>query len=331
MNTPFSPDSSHIRAREDGLTGKIVYTPLPGYSEETVWSFKRSGPVTSSVPLSNRNSNLSWLKEDVIALRLGSEDGDSEVLVNCPELPLRGASVEEVGPHAVADTKFYRERVYSVPLQSYVYLSGGRWERILEALQKRTLYLAALRFWQFIGPFSSVEEQYRSEERPYMDLVGYPFVPTEVDCALKTSERYYTKHNVSIFEHLVNFEIEKRVRIVEETEEFVLICPYVSEYPYEMMLIPKASQSSFERMSPAERASCAHSLSTAFRSVKNALGDVECNILWYNAPYDGRRHLHFRWYIRIIPDVRMPGMRHGVQLVPYCPVAPEDAATRLRQ
>jgi len=325
------PDTSWMTAREDKLSGNVVYTAKPGTSVETVWTSTRGNMETSAVSPRVTPSSPAQFSEDHISLRLPNDNNEPEVFVHMEETPAAETSVSEVGPHAHADAPFHRERVYSFPLERYANLSYSRLERILEALQKRSVYLASHRSLQYIAPFASPLEHYEGAYAPHTDLIASPFVPADIERALETARQYYTSHGVSIFEHIVTLERGEGLRILFENDEAVVFCPFVSEFPYEIMIMPKEPQPSFDRISKTQRERWAQALSKALRSVKRALGGVECALLWYNAPHNGEGHLYFRWYMRVIPDVRTPHLPYQETPFSICPVAPEDAAHWLRE
>ena len=322
-----------FEVREDGLTGKVVHTALAGTSPVEVWSAARSAPHTSDSPRNAHTLAPEDVKEEDTTLTLYNREETPEVKAVKHADYTTVPGVSGAGPHARAGAPLYKESVYSFPTREFASLSYTRLERLLSAVQKRTIALAADRTNRYITFRYGTERQTAGHESPVprFEITASPFVPFSDKTVLENARAYWQAHRASLFEHLETFELTERLRVVFETEDVLVFCPYVSEYPYEMMLMPKTARPSFERMPVNQRADWARTVAKALRAVKSALHTSDFSLLTRTAPSDGKGYLYFRWYMRIIPEISTPGGSRGPAQFQTCPVAPEDAARRLRE
>ena len=123
---------------------------------------------------------------------------------------------------------------------------------------------------------------------------------------------------------LVQEEVRRRERIVAIDDEAVLLAPYASRGPFQMMLVPRRPRTRFE----AEGASGAALLHDALTRLRRRLGASPPLNLWVRTAPRGADA--FCWRIDIVPRLtHLAGLELGVG-VNLCVVAPEQAAQELR-
>jgi UDPglucose--hexose-1-phosphate uridylyltransferase len=130
-------------------------------------------------------------------------------------------------------------------------------------------------------------------------------------------------HN--LLEDLVAEEVRLGERIVAIDEEAVLMAPYGSRVPFQMMLAPRAPRGRFED----EGATGAALLHDGLRRLARHFGSSPPLNLWVRTAPRGAEH--FCWRIDVAPRLtHLAGLElsTGVSLNI---VAPEDAAAVLRE
>ena len=119
-------------------------------------------------------------------------------------------------------------------------------------------------------------------------------------------------------------EVRRRDRLVAIDGEAALICPWASRWPYELRLIPRSTTARFE-----EDDRGAALLHRGLRALARSIGPgVGLNLWVRTAP---RSTEEFRWHLDIAPRVSTQG---GIELgtgVDLNTVAPERAASQLRE
>jgi UDPglucose--hexose-1-phosphate uridylyltransferase len=128
----------------------------------------------------------------------------------------------------------------------------------------------------------------------------------------------------NLLEDLVQVEVRHRERIVAIDGEAVLLCPYASQRPFQLLLAPRRRRERFQDDGPTGAALLHRGLSLLHRR----FGASPPLSLWVRtAPRDAQR---FCWRIDVVPRLtHAAGLELGTGLR-LNPVAPEQAAAELR-
>ncbi len=161
-------------------------------------------------------------------------------------------------------------------------------------------------------------------EHTHAQLLALPFVPANVARERERFAAYHQRTNGShLLEDVLVEEVRRRDRLVAIDGEAALICPWASRWPYELRLIPRSSQARFE---DDERG--AELLGRGLRALMQVVGAGVGLNLWVRTAPRGTEE--FCWHIDITPRASTAG---GIELgtgVDLNPVAPEAAASQLR-
>jgi UDPglucose--hexose-1-phosphate uridylyltransferase len=124
----------------------------------------------------------------------------------------------------------------------------------------------------------------------------------------------------------VEAEVAAQVRIVEETEHFVVFHPFASRVPFETWIAPKHHQPSFGQVSSAELAALAQVLRKTLLGLDDALGNPDFNYILHSAPTEDETKPYYRWHIQILPRVTaIAGFELGSGIY-ITTVVPEESA-----
>jgi UDPglucose--hexose-1-phosphate uridylyltransferase len=159
----------------------------------------------------------------------------------------------------------------------------------------------------------------------HAQLYALPFVPAAI---ARERERFgaYAVRTMggNLLGDLVQEEVRLRDRIVAIDDEAVLMAPYASRVPFQLMLAPRRSQARFEDDGPTGAAL----LHDALRRLRDRLGASPPLNLWIRTAPRGADS--FCWRIDIVPRLtHLAGLELGTG-VNLCVVAPEVAAQELR-
>jgi UDPglucose--hexose-1-phosphate uridylyltransferase len=123
---------------------------------------------------------------------------------------------------------------------------------------------------------------------------------------------------------LVQEEVRRRDRVVAVDDDAVLLAPYASQQPFQLMLVPRRPRARFEDDGPTGAAL----LADALRRLREHLGAVPPLNLWVRSAPRGADS--FCWHIDVVPRLcHLAGLELGTG-VHLCVVAPERAAAELR-
>jgi UDPglucose--hexose-1-phosphate uridylyltransferase len=122
----------------------------------------------------------------------------------------------------------------------------------------------------------------------------------------------------------VQEEVRRRERLVAIDDEAVLLAPYGSRLPYQLMLAPRRPRARFEEEGPTAAAL----LHDALGRLARRLGASPPLNLWVRTAPRGAEH--YCWRIDVVPRlVHLAGLELGTG-VGLNIVAPEQAAAELR-
>lgn len=183
--------------------------------------------------------------------------------------------------------------------------------------------LPGLRYSQAV--VNSGREAGASLSHPHGQLMSTPFVPGETASEMAGFARF--QGNCLLCATL-DAEEEAQHRVVDADERVVVINPFWSGTPYEMLIVPRAHGPHLYRAEPEDLAAVGRSIHVALSAMRANLGDVAYNIMFHSAPY--RVSGDYHWHVHVVPKVTTRG---GFELgsgVLINVVPPEQAANELR-
>ena len=159
----------------------------------------------------------------------------------------------------------------------------------------------------------------------HAQLYALPFVPSIVARERERFGAYATQTmGGNLLADLVQEEVRLRERIVAIDDEAVLMAPYGSRLPYQLLLAPRAPRMRFEDDGPTGAAL----LHEGLQRLARALGASPPLNLWVRTAPRGADH--FCWRIDVLPRLtHMAGLELGAG-VHLNVIAPEQAAAALR-
>lgn len=169
-----------------------------------------------------------------------------------------------------------------------------------------------------------------SLEHSHSQLIVTSIVPGTVQEELDGARRFYEYRGRSIFADMIRQELVGRERVVAESPNYVVFCPYASRFPFETWIVPKFDASHYETIERSRLDELGIVLKTTLAKLEQALDDPPYNYVLHSAPFNVPALSHFRWHIEILPRLtRLGGFEWGSGVV-INPVPPEEAASYLR-
>ena len=160
----------------------------------------------------------------------------------------------------------------------------------------------------------------------HAQLYALDFVPAAVARERERFGAYATRTmGGNLLADLVQEEVRRRERLVAVDDEAVLLAPYASRLPFQLMIAPRRPRARFEDDGPL----AAGLVHDALIRLRRRLGGMPPLNLWVRTAPRGADH--FCWRIDILPRlVHLAGLELGTG-VHLCVVAPEQAAAELRE
>jgi UDPglucose--hexose-1-phosphate uridylyltransferase len=158
----------------------------------------------------------------------------------------------------------------------------------------------------------------------HAQIYALPFVPAQIARERERFGAYATRTmGGNLLGDLVQEEVRRRERIVAVDDEAVLMAPYASRLPFQLLLAPRRPQPRFE-----DDDTGAAMLHDALNRLARRFGSPPPLNLWVRTAPPGADH--FGWRIDILPRLtHLAGLEMGAG-VNLNIVSPEQAAAELR-
>ena len=167
-----------------------------------------------------------------------------------------------------------------------------------------------------------------SLEHGHWQIIAISFIPDVVEKEVAGTQEYIKKKGKCPYCEIVKYEKEEGKRIISENENFIVIAPYASQYPYECWIIPKEHQERFEELKEENVASLTKILKTLIVKYEREFNFPPYNIVVHTLPIYDTRNYH--WHFEIAPRLTVAaGFELGTGVY-INPVPPELAASVLR-
>jgi len=165
----------------------------------------------------------------------------------------------------------------------------------------------------------------------HSQLIALPIIPKRVMEEMHGCREYYRFRDRCLFCDLVVQEMDQKVRIVEETGEFLAFSPYAPRFPFETWIVPKRHQCAYEMIEGDQAKSLAAVFRRTLRRLNLALENPPFNFIVHSAPFQERAADFFHWHIEIMPKLtKVAGFEWGSGFY-INPTPPEESAKFLRE
>jgi UDPglucose--hexose-1-phosphate uridylyltransferase len=159
---------------------------------------------------------------------------------------------------------------------------------------------------------------------PHGQILGLPFVPGEILEEERAFERF---KGGCILCATIDAERVDNKRVVLESEHAVVVTPYWSGSPYELLIIPESHDAHLTDSSDDVLTAIGIAIRDSIRMLNNTLGDVAYNLVFHTAPSHHAGNFH--WHVHLWPKLTTTaGFEKGTGVLINI-VPPEDAAFEL--
>jgi len=169
-----------------------------------------------------------------------------------------------------------------------------------------------------------------SLEHPHSQIVGAPVVPWHLRHQYDVATQHYDERGRNLYQDMVEFEMERGIRVVHESESFVEMHPYASRRPFETWIVPKNASASFTRVPDDELRLFGIALRDALQRLYTGLNNPDFNHVLHTAARGDENEPHLCWHLRIYPRLTaVAGFEIGSGIHINTSV-PEDTALFMR-
>ncbi len=171
----------------------------------------------------------------------------------------------------------------------------------------------------------------------HSDLIALPATPVRIKQKLNGAREYYEYKERCLFCDIIQQEIEMADRLIFQSGKFVVIAPYASRFPFEILVMPKRHSFSYKLIDNDEISDLAGVLKKIIKIMYTSFEDPPYNMILNDSPnllpkknYWMTIKQDYHWHIEITPRIyRRTGFELGTGFY-INRIAPEKAAHRLR-
>jgi UDPglucose--hexose-1-phosphate uridylyltransferase len=175
---------------------------------------------------------------------------------------------------------------------------------------------------------------------PHTQLIATPVTPLTLVEELDAAKEHYRDKERCLFCDLIHQELDSGHRVVIAADQFVVLAPFASRFPFELFIAPRNHHHSFAEAGDDMLYHLAVVMKETLLRIKKCLKDPPYNFVIHTIPNVKARHKHgsdwetieldYHWHIEFIPRLtQVAGFEWGTGFY-INPTAPEDAAKYLR-
>jgi UDPglucose--hexose-1-phosphate uridylyltransferase len=170
-------------------------------------------------------------------------------------------------------------------------------------------------------------------------VLATPVLPRRLEMELRWSKHYYERKERCLYCDMLHQEREGGTRLVEETPDAVLFCPFAPRAPFEAWIVPTRHAHRFEdaddplldRLAPLLRRTLRRieQLAPGFNLALHTGPNEQSPAVW-GRPWESLAD-DFHWHIEVLPRADGAARLSREEEFVLTPIPPEEAARRLRQ
>ncbi|MBI5286798.1 MAG: galactose-1-phosphate uridylyltransferase [Deltaproteobacteria bacterium] len=230
-----------------------------------------------------------------------------------------------IGAHEVIiESPDHRDTLSSIPEKQF--------EEVFWAYRDRIIDLKKDPRFRYILIFKNHGEAAgASLEHPHSQLIALPIIPKRVAEELDGSLEYYNYKERCVFCDMIRQEEMQGMRVVSENQDFLATAPYAPKSPFEIWILPKKHEASFENAQKHHYENLAKLFSSTLKRMDKVLNSPPYNFILHTSPLrDGAEH-HYHWHFEIMPTlIKVAGFEWGSGFY-INPTPPEESAKFLRE
>jgi UDPglucose--hexose-1-phosphate uridylyltransferase len=210
-------------------------------------------------------------------------------------------------------------------------LPDEQFARVLRAYRERVIAHARNPEYVYAMVFKNVgAEAGASLAHLHSQIVATPIVPDAIRSELEEAANFYRRDHRCVYCDLIRRERGLGVRLVAETDRFVVLSPFAPRVAYELWVMPTTHDSRYEVTDDAALAELAKLILRILRAVDGVLGKPAYNLHLHTGPLRAVNLPYYHWHIEVTPRTARPA---GFEWGSGCfinAVLPERAATEVR-
>jgi len=224
------------------------------------------------------------------------------------------------GAHEILiETRHHDKEYFSMP--------EGDIALIIKALKDRYQKLMEIPDINYVTIFKNKGQRAgASLVHPHMQIIAAPLFPEVISEEMQESEDFYKKAKECGQCMIMKNELKSGKRVVIRNKDWIVICPFISKWPYQTTILPKRHYSDMTQMTDSEMNSLAKVMKKLFTGYSKLFHDPPYNIMYHNFPQSDFWHFHIHVYTRLVTHAGFEFFGLNVNITP-----PENAKRELKK
>lgn len=217
-------------------------------------------------------------------------------------------------------------------LQSISQLDKEKVSLVFKAYRNR------IRFWlneqsaKYVVVFKNVgHDAGASLSHSHSQIIATDIIPTDVQRTADRMRAFYHQEGKCLYCSMIEDELEQKIRVIEETPDFLAFCPFASRLPSQICITSKSHQSRFDDLADDAIDQLSWLAHRQIRRLEKRYPETPYNFVIHTAPSCSTDTPEFHWRMELFPRLtKVAGFEWGSECY-INPLAPEDAARELRR
>ncbi|MDY4129610.1 DUF4931 domain-containing protein [Peptostreptococcus porci] len=137
---------------------------------------------------------------------------------------------------------------------------------------------------------------------PHTQIISLNIIPPEVQKELDIAEDYYAKNKESLYDNIVNEELEYENRVVFDGKYFIVFVPYATRYSGEIRIVQK-DKTNFDKLSGVYIDELSFIIGNLFGKWGEYQGEIPFNMIIHTCPVGEKYRDIYRTHFHIIPRI----------------------------
>jgi len=205
-------------------------------------------------------------------------------------------------------------------------------EEMFLAIQRRYLVYAKNDLVEYVmaiynhGPVAGA-----SIEHGHAQLFSSSIVPSLIVKEKHGSEKYFELNGVCVYCDMIEHEKKEKIRMLAETDSFVMFNFFASRFPFEIWIVPKKHSSNFEIAGYSIIRDLSKIMRLGLDMLNETLNDPPLNFFIHSLPTTSENADYYHWHLEIAPRVTGYGGYEIGSGVIIDITSPEECAKYLKQ
>lgn len=227
--------------------------------------------------------------------------------------------------------------------QQLWHASDAQIEQFLQLIASRILDLKRDPRFKYVTVYKNFGSSAGQDfDHPVAELTATTFVPRRILYELRAGKEYFQQKERCVFCDILAQEQRQALRIVEIRGDYISLCPYAPRVPYEVWIVPRTHEASFERGVTSRQTSVKDLAALLRRTLRRVLGITDAfHFVLHTSPNTLHRNSvlgywktiddDYHWHLEIMPILPGKAKSYTFKEVYFTPVSSETAASRLRE